>query len=53
MARRITLYMTDQQGMQIDNLPRKVSFSELVRNKFDIIMEDYSEDDEGVRMVIR
>jgi len=53
MARRITVYLSDEQGTRIDDLPHNVSFSELVRNAFDVILEDYTPKKESVIMTTR
>ena len=36
-----TVHLNEDQKARIDNLPRKVSFSQLVRNNFDYIMYDH------------
>jgi len=38
---RTTIYISDDQRERIAMLPRGVSFSAIIREKFDIIMEDY------------
>ena len=39
--KRVTIYVEDEQRYRIDKLPRITSFSELVRDKMDLILEDY------------
>ena len=53
MSRRITIYLSDEQGSTIDSLPHKISFSGLVRSKFDSIVEDYVEKKDNVKMTTR
>lgn len=38
---RTTIYLSDDQRERIALLPRGVSFSGIIREKFDLIMEDY------------
>jgi hypothetical protein len=39
--KRTTLYLEDHQKEIVDGLPRGISFSKLVREHFNDIMEDY------------
>ena len=36
-----TIYLSDEQRERIGMLPRGVSFSGIIREKFDLIMENY------------
>lgn len=41
MSKQTTIYLNDNQLQRIAELPRGVSFSGIIREKFDILMEDY------------
>jgi hypothetical protein len=36
-----TLHITEDQKTRIDRLPRGISFSKMIRDNFDYIMEEY------------
>ena len=52
VGKQTTIYLSDDQAARIAKLPRDVSFSKLIRDKFDIIMEGY-EEKRSVNMVTR
>lgn len=53
IAMQISLYVNKEQKRMIDQLPRKVSFSELVRNHFSEILADYPECNEETNNAIK
>lgn len=53
MSNTTTIYVNDDQRARIKNLPRDVSFSGLIRDHFDLILEDYTEKKEDVIRKVR
>ena len=52
-GRQTTIYLSEEQQKRIAKLPRDTSFSKLIRENFDVILEGYEENEDNVKMTTR
>ena len=52
-GRQTTIYLSEEQQKRIAKLPREISFSKLIREHFDVILEGYEENEDNVKMAAR